>query len=109
MKKELYRSLDEPSAFFGIRGRFITWFGLYLGGCLLVALVVGSMTAGFIGFISFFAFGLVGYGLTLSLQSKYSDRQLSMKLNSRKYVRFFRVPPFSFRHLWRRDRLDMKI
>lgn len=108
MKRPLYRSLDEPSAFFGIRGRFTTWFGIYLGGALFAALMVGSATSGFFGFLAFFAFGVVGYGFVMSLQSKYSDRQLSMKLASKRYVRFIKVPPFSFRHLWRRDRLDSK-
>lgn len=106
MKCTLYRSLDRPSAFFGIRGRFITWYGFILGGILFVAAFVGSFTGSFFGFLTFFGGAAAGYGFILSLQSKYSDRMLSMKFNSKRYAHFFRVPPYAFRHIWRRDRFD---
>lgn len=108
MKCQLYRSLDRPSAFFGIRGRFLTWFGFIAGGVMVVSFIIGSFTSSFFGFLVFFGLGAAAYGFILSLQSRSSDRVLTMKVNSRRYPSFFRVPSYAFRHLWRRDVLDNK-
>ncbi len=106
MRRELYRSLDRPSAFFGIRGRFKTWFAILLGISLFVALMVSSMTEGFFGYIAFFIAAGVSYGFILMMQDKGTDRELTIKMNSHRYVKFIKVPPFAVRHLWRHDRLD---
>lgn len=106
MKCPLYRSLDRPSAFFGIRGRFKTWFGIGLSGGLFLALFVGTSSQGFYGFLALFVYAGIEYGIIMALQDRFSDRQLTLRMNSRRYVKFIKYPPFAIRHLWRRDRTD---
>ena len=38
MKCKVYRALDKPQVFFGIKGRFITWY-LILAGVVLMLLM----------------------------------------------------------------------
>lgn len=106
MERPVYHSLDKPSAFFGIRGRFTSWMVGILLVVGVVALVVGTMSSTFVGIIVFVA-GAVGvYVWIMSLQGKESDRAFSMRINSKKYVRYVRTPPGAARHMWRQDRLD---
>ena len=74
MRRKVYRSLDRPAAFFGIRGRFM-WV-MALGGA--IALVVGLVAGRAVATVAGFGAGLVGavaaYLLTLSLQSRIDER-----------------------------------
>ena len=63
MKCKVYRALDRPQVFFGIKGRFITWY------------------------------------LIAALQDKSSDREFSIRMEARKYPRFYRLRPQPFREL----------
>lgn len=104
MRCPVYRSLDKPSAFFGIRGRFTSWIAILLAVDLLVAFIVGIMTVSIVG-IGFFLIGaVVAYLYIMSLQGKQSDRAFAMKMNSKKYPRYVRTPPGAMRHIWREGR-----
>lgn len=104
MRCSVYRSLDKPSAFFGIRGRFTTWMGLLLAADLFVALLVGLMLGSFFGFLVFVIGAVSAYVYIMGLQGKSSDRAFSQKMNSKKYPRYVRTPAGAFRHIWRGDR-----
>ena len=106
MRRALYRSLDKPSAFFGIRGRFTTWLGLFLGVALLFGFVVGMMTASIVGIVVFLGAAVTGYMLVLSVQGRMSDRGFAIRSQSRRYARFVRVAPGAFRREWRGGRRD---
>ena len=102
MRCKVYRSLDRPSSFFGIKGRYMTWFLLLAGAALLLALPVALATAGVFGF-AFFVLAAAGtYVFILSLQDKASDREFSVRLNARKYPRFYRLKAQPFSALWNR-------
>jgi hypothetical protein len=99
MKCTVYRSLDKPSAFFGIRGQFVTWFAVILGAVLFLALIVGVTVDAIVAIVVFVAGGGSDYLFIMNLQGKSSDRALSIRMNSRRYPRFFRVPPKSMGHI----------
>lgn len=103
MRCPVYRSLDKPSAFFGIRGRFTSWMVVLLVVDFLFAFLVGAATTSFLG-IFVFVLGAVGaYVYVMSLQGKQSDRDFALKMNSKKYPRYVRTPPGPMRRLWRGD------
>ena len=103
MKCRVYKSLDHPSAFFGIRGRFITLLGTLILVVAVVAGVVGSVFGSLFGFTIFFIGAACAYFYVMSQQSKYSDRELSRRLNARKYVRYVHVRPGPVRAAWKDD------
>lgn len=104
MRCTVYRSLDKPSAFFGIRGRFTTWFAVFGGVALMLGLVAGMMTDSIVGIVTFLIGAAVDYLVIMSLQGKSSDREFAVKIQSRRHARFISVPAMALRHLWRGDR-----
>lgn len=97
MRCKVYRSLDRPQTFFGIKGRYLTWFLLLAGVALALAFAVGIATAGVFGFVLFVIGAVAGYVLIMALQDKASDREFSIRLDARRYPRFYRVAPAPFR------------
>ena len=104
MRCPVYRSLDKPSAFFGIRGRFTSWMLGIVVVLLFLALIVGALTRAIVGIVIFVAGVAAAYAYILNLQGKSSDRAFTMKLNSRRYPRYVRTPAGAFRHMWNYDR-----
>jgi hypothetical protein len=99
MRCKVYRSLDRPQAFFGIKGRYLMWFLLLAGADLALALAVGLATAGVFGFVLFVIGAVAAYILVMALQDKASDREFSIRLDARRYPRFYRVSPAPFREM----------
>jgi hypothetical protein len=99
MKCKVYRALDRPSVFFGIKGRFITWYLLLAGAALMLSVAVGIATAGVFGFVLFILGAAGVYVLIMLLQDRTSDREFSIRLDARKYPRFYRLRPQPFRVL----------
>ncbi len=104
MKCTVYRSLDKPTVFFGIRGRFIRIFGIIaaIGG--VVSIVLGSIIDSIVGFILFAGVAVVDYFFVLSIQGKSSDREYNIRKSSKNLVSCFQFPRMSLRHVWRGDR-----
>lgn len=96
MKHKVWRSLDRPSSFFGIRGRFMRVL-LGLGGAgAVAALAAGSVFGGLAGMLVL-ALSLAGaYMAVTSLQGKMSDRGLSRRLASRRIPPSVRIQPRPF-------------
>ena len=97
MKCKVYRSLDRPQVFFGIKGRFITWYLILAGAVLMLSAAVGVVTAGVFGFVLFILGAAGAYVFVMLLQDKSSDREFTIRLNARKYPRFYRLKPQPFR------------
>lgn len=101
MERKVYRSLDRPSAFFGVRGRYVTWMAMGLAVDLIVAFIVAAMTVGFIGIVTFIGIGFGLYMYVISAQEKLSDRELDKKLDSRRLASCIRWPKYRTRRLWK--------
>ena len=96
MRCKVYRSLDRPQAFFGIKGRFITWYLIAAGAVLMMSVVIGAATAGVFGFVLFILGAACAYVFVMLLQDRTSDREFAIRLDARKYPRFYRVSPQPF-------------
>ena len=91
MQYEVFRSLDRPSAFFGIKGSYISWVGAGLVVDLFFSLIVGVLTVGFIGFIVFLLGAVCVYGYVMMKQGKMSDRRLARKMAARQLPSSVRI------------------
>jgi len=100
MKYRIWRSLDRPSSFFGIRGKFAYVFlGIAAGGAML-AFAVGGATNSLVGMAAFAA-ALVGdYMLVISIQGKLTDRSLSRFISSRRIPKAVRMRPVGIHSLF---------
>lgn len=100
MKCKVYKSLDRPTSFFGVRGRFVGWLALLVCACLVVSLVVGSFFGSVAGVILFLLCGASAYLFVIGLQDKWSDKDFSLKLNSVRYCRYVRRSPGPVCRYW---------
>jgi len=99
MKYKIWRSLDRPSSFFGIRGKF-AYVLLGLAGIGAVfSFFVGGATNSLIGMIAFACCCVGAYMAVISLQGKMTDRTLSRFLASRRVPRYIHTRPRSIRSL----------
>lgn len=101
MRRKVYRSLDQPTSVFGIRGRFL--WGMALGGAL--AFIIGMVTASFTSTIVGAGAGLVlvlaAYIALLVLQSRLDERDLLKIIIKRGYPALYTTRPKHIRNLWR--------
>ena len=97
----MYRSLDRPAAFFGLRGRFM-WV-MVLGGALALVggLVVGRAVAMIAGFGAGLIVAVAAYLFTLSLQSRIDEKDIWKRVVRRGYPSLYRVRPKHVRNIWR--------
>ena len=91
----VWRSLDQPAAFFGIRGRFMTLFGIVAGCAAFVALVIGSSFGTLLGMVTHAALLFCDYMLVVSIQAKMSDKEFTRLLSGRNLGWFIKVTPNS--------------
>ena len=91
MQLRVYRSLDRPSAFFGIRGRYQSLALYALVADLLVSFFAGQWTNGLIGVLVFVALGAVIFLGTIYIQGMYSDRTLFRLLAARRLKGYIKV------------------
>lgn len=96
MKCKVYRSLDKPSSFFGLRGRFITCCAIGVALSLALAVVVGTVTVSLIGTAVFFLGSAGSYLFAISLQGKMSERTFGRKLLSKRFPDYIRLRPKHF-------------
>lgn len=91
----VWRSLDQPAAFFGIRGRFMTLFAVVAGCAAFIALVIGSSYGTLLGMVTLAALLFCDYMLVISIQSKMSDKEFTRTLSGRNFGWFIKVTPNS--------------
>ena len=94
MEHEVYRALDRPSSFLGIKGKFIVVIGVFAGVFAVLGLLTGALFgSGLAGLGVFFGGVIIGYLVVLILQGRMSVRQFSRFLSSRKTPQYIKVPP----------------
>ena len=98
-----WRSLDQPAAFFGIKGRFMTLFAIIAGAAAIIAITIGSTYGTMLGMVTFGVLIFCDYMLILSMQAKMSDKEFSRLISRSGLIRFVKVTPDSIHsHLNRR-------
>lgn len=100
MKRRVYRSLDHPATFFGIRGRFMVVMGLGGALALILGLVVGQLTSMLLGFGVILVIAVIFYFVTLSLQSKVDEKDIWKIVARRGYPELYRMRPKHIRNIW---------
>lgn len=99
----VWRALDQPSSFFGIKGRFMTLFLLIAAGAATVAICLGSSFGSMAGLFIFGTLTFCDYMLILSIQAKLSDKAFSRLLSKRRLTGYIKITPESLEsHLNRR-------
>ena len=99
----VWRALDQPSSFFGIKGRFMTLFLLIAAGAATVAICLGISFGSMAGLFIFGALAFCDYMLILSIQAKLSDKAFSRLLSKRRLTGYIKITPESLEsHLNRR-------
>jgi len=101
MRRRVYRSLDRPSTFMGIKGRFIIVMGLGAAVSLIAALIAGRLTSMLMGFGVAVVMMVVFYFLTTSLQAKIPEKDIWKTLVRRSLPRVYRTRPKHIRNIWR--------
>ncbi len=101
MRRRVYRSLDRPSTFLGIRGRFLIVMGLGGAISVIIALVVGQLTSMLVGFGVAILLMAAFYFLTTSLQAKIPEKNIWKILVKRAYPGVYRTTPKHVRNIWR--------
>lgn len=100
MKYRIWRSLDRPSSFFGIRGKFAYVFALLAGTGAMLSFVVGEVTNSLVGMIAFACCCAGAYMAVIAIQGKMTDRSLSRFLSSRRIPDIIHMRPVGIRSLF---------
>lgn len=93
MRYKVYRSLDKPSVFAGIKGSYIFITLGMIGIGAVVALIVGSIVGSLLGTFLFIVIVAVSYGVTMFIQEKRSFRELGRMLAARKLPNHLVIDP----------------
>lgn len=96
---KVYKSLDNPSSLFGIKGSYIYYVG---GGAIagaVLGFIVGTLTVGFVGFLVFLLGLVLSYLGTMVFQARFSERERKKWLSRRSLPDIITVPPRRFSDL----------
>ncbi len=95
----VYRSLDRPLSFFGIKGRFTMIAGVGLGVSALLALIMGNTSGNsLVGLLTFLGGAVVSVVFVFTLQARFSERTLVKFIAAKKipsFIRFGQISVFS--------------
>ena len=100
MKRRVYRSLDRPATFFGIKGRFLVVLAAGSAASVFLAIIVGGVTSMLLGFVVILVGVIAAYFLTTSLQSKIDEKDIWKSVVKRAYPDFYRVRNKHVRNIW---------
>lgn len=101
MKRHIYRSLDRPATFFGIRGRFMIVMGLGAALSVFFGIIVGGLTSMLVGMGALLVAAAGFYILTMSLQSRIDEKDIWKMLLKHSYPDVYRMKPKHIRNIWK--------
>ena len=91
MRCRVYRNLDRPFTFLGVKGRYIPVALVGLLGIVVMAVVLGAVLGTFAGLASAVVLIVGGYLGLLELQQKFGEKGLSRFLAGRRLPKFILV------------------
>lgn len=92
----IYKALDNPPSFVGLKGSYIKFASAGLGISLVISLFIGSLTNGLIAVISFTALSAAAYLGVMAFQAKFTERERMKWMSSRKLMDVITFPPEQF-------------
>ncbi len=105
---QVWKSLDKPSSIFGLRGSYGKYVLIACLVLVVVAIIIGTLTAGLWGFLFLVVSGGSTYGIAMIVQSKYSDKLLSRLIEASNLPDGIRVPPKMMRNYCIKPKQDKK-
>ena len=91
MRCRVYRNLDRPFTFLGVKGRYIPVALVGLLGIVVAAVIVGSIAGTFAGLSSAVVLGAGGYLSLTEIQQRFGEKALSRFMAGRRLPRFILV------------------
>lgn len=101
MRYRIHHSLDRPTAFFGIRGRYLGVLGAGCAAAAVLALAVGAATQMILGAGAFLAGGAAAYLATVWAQERTDERDLMKAVGHRRMPLCWSVRPRPVRSIWK--------
>lgn len=108
MKIQVYKSLDKPSSFLGLKGSYALYAGVGVVIALCCAGYISSLSNGLIGILSFVGLSVVAYLLVLRVQASLTERELKKFLSGKRLPDFIDVKPEKMRRYVRKDGKENK-
>lgn len=95
---KVYRSLDRPLSFFGIKGSFMSVLAVGASAAAVIGIIAGGVTgSNIIGLIVFLSLCVGAFMVVGLLQDKYSEKDFMKLLSSRRFPQFIRFGGRSLR------------
>lgn len=97
MKVKIYKSLDKPSSFLGLKGSYALYAGVGVLIALCIAGYVSTFSNGLVGILAFVGLSVVAYLLVLRVQASFTERELKKYLSGKRLPDFIEVHPEKMR------------
>ena len=88
MRCRVYRNLDRPFTFLGVKGRYIPVALVGLLGIVVAAVIVGSIAGTFAGLASAVVLVAGGYLALTEIQQRFGEKALSRKMAGARLPKF---------------------
>ena len=89
----VWKALDRPSSFFGIRGRFMVLFLLIGAAAALFAISLNVSFGSMMGLVAFGLLLFADYMVIQTLQGKFTEKEFSRLLARKQLPRYIKVHP----------------
>lgn len=96
---QVFKSLDNPSSFMGLKGSYLRYAAVGIAIALVISFAIGSVTNGLLGIIIFVALGALDYMGVMAFQARFSERERKKWFASRKLPDVLVLDPIQFRRL----------
>ncbi len=101
MKRNVYRSLDKTSEFFGIKTKFLIVFLACSCFAVILGITVGVMTGLYVGIGVLIVAEFISFFFTIYLQSRISEKKLFRVMAQRSLPTVYIVRPKHIRNRWK--------
>lgn len=91
MRCRVYRNLDRPFTFLGVKGRYIPVALVGLLGIVVTAIIVGSFAGTFAGLSSAVVLCAGGYLALTEIQQRFGEKALSRRMAGMRLPKFILV------------------
>lgn len=97
MRVKVYKSLDEPSSIFGLKGSYFRILVLGAAAAAFLGIIVGKAVGGLAGLGVFLALLVADYLGVMAFQARFSERERKKWICSLKAPDFVSLQPRPFR------------
>lgn len=91
MKRTVYRNLDRPFSFFGIKGIFLAFAAVGSVVILIASIIVGALSNVFAGLGIATVMLVTGYLSLIESQHRFGQKSLDRKISGRNIPGYIRI------------------